>query len=268
MAVDGWVSGAPTRVDGDRVALYGAATEAHGIGPAVPACFGFVLLHDLLTRVALSELAGGSLVLHRSHEICATLAIRPGVELVPRARLVDRSSTRLGLRLLIRGELIEPSGALVAGHVLEVLVPGACDESPSDPRVARPRNQSPPNRPADDVIRLEIPLDAPARYATASGDRQPIHLDDAAARAVGLPGVVAHGMYVLARTEAVLQARHRDARLTGLAAVFSQPVRPGESVDLEMWTDSHGSGPQVRFRLTPLGQRAAALKSGFAKFTT
>lgn len=32
------------------------------------------------------------------------------------------------------------------------------------------------------------------RYAEASGDHNPIHLDDDAARALGLPGVVAHGM--------------------------------------------------------------------------
>ena len=36
------------------------------------------------------------------------------------------------------------------------------------------------------------------RYAAASGDANPIHLDDAAARAAGLPGVVAHGMATLA----------------------------------------------------------------------
>ena len=32
------------------------------------------------------------------------------------------------------------------------------------------------------------------RYAEASGDDNPIHLRDEAARALGLPGVVAHGM--------------------------------------------------------------------------
>ena len=32
------------------------------------------------------------------------------------------------------------------------------------------------------------------RYAEASGDHNPIHLDDDAAQALGLPGVVAHGM--------------------------------------------------------------------------
>lgn len=36
------------------------------------------------------------------------------------------------------------------------------------------------------------------RYARASGDDNPIHLDDAAARALGLPQVVAHGMLTAA----------------------------------------------------------------------
>lgn len=35
-------------------------------------------------------------------------------------------------------------------------------------------------------------------YALASGDGNTIHLDDSAARAAGLPGVIAHGMLVAA----------------------------------------------------------------------
>ena len=33
-----------------------------------------------------------------------------------------------------------------------------------------------------------------AAYARASGDMNPIHLDERFARSVGLPGVIAHGM--------------------------------------------------------------------------
>src|ERR1700737_1328527 len=36
------------------------------------------------------------------------------------------------------------------------------------------------------------------QYAEASGDRNPIHLDDGFARSAGLPGVIAHGMLTLA----------------------------------------------------------------------
>ena len=35
-------------------------------------------------------------------------------------------------------------------------------------------------------------------YAAASGDHNPIHQDEEVARSVGLPGVIAHGMYTLA----------------------------------------------------------------------
>ena len=36
------------------------------------------------------------------------------------------------------------------------------------------------------------------RYAAASGDDNPIHLSEEVARSVGLPGVIAHGMYTMA----------------------------------------------------------------------
>ncbi len=36
-----------------------------------------------------------------------------------------------------------------------------------------------------------------ARYAGASGDFNPIHYNDAAAAALGLPGVIAHGMLTM-----------------------------------------------------------------------
>ena len=36
------------------------------------------------------------------------------------------------------------------------------------------------------------------RYAGASGDFNPIHWSDRTATAVGLPGVIAHGMYTMA----------------------------------------------------------------------
>ncbi|MFL0577979.1 MaoC/PaaZ C-terminal domain-containing protein [Dietzia sp. 179-F 9C3 NHS] len=41
---------------------------------------------------------------------------------------------------------------------------------------------------------LPITREDVRRYAEASGDHNPIHLEDTAAQALGLPGVVAHGM--------------------------------------------------------------------------
>ena len=43
-----------------------------------------------------------------------------------------------------------------------------------------------------------ITREALREFATASGDDNPVHLDDAAARQGGLDGVVVHGMLVMA----------------------------------------------------------------------
>ena len=62
-------------------------------------------------------------------------------------------------------------------------------------------------------------------YAAASGDPNPIHQDEDVARAVGLPGVIAHGMFTLA-----LAARYVDecvgapGHIVELGAKFTKPV--------------------------------------------
>jgi acyl dehydratase len=68
-------------------------------------------------------------------------------------------------------------------------------------------------------------------YAEASGDRNPIHLDDAFARSVGLPGVIAHGMLTMAFANQMLTDWLGDnARLTRLDGRFGGMVVPGDQV--------------------------------------
>ena len=63
------------------------------------------------------------------------------------------------------------------------------------------------------------------RYAAASGDANPIHLDDDAARAAGLPGVVAHGMLTLALAGRLVTTWAGDRYdVTTLRTRFPRPV--------------------------------------------
>lgn len=48
------------------------------------------------------------------------------------------------------------------------------------------------------LVKPPITQDQLRRYANASGDGNPIHLDEEAARRVGLDGVIAHGMLSMA----------------------------------------------------------------------
>ncbi|PWB81242.1 MAG: hypothetical protein C3F11_15715 [Methylocystaceae bacterium] len=78
------------------------------------------------------------------------------------------------------------------------------------------------------------PFDAEAlaRYAEASGDDNPLHLDDALARSIGFPQPPVHGMKLLAAFEPMLAAWRPDLFLARLSGKFVQPILRGENVAL------------------------------------
>jgi acyl dehydratase len=68
-------------------------------------------------------------------------------------------------------------------------------------------------------------------YAEASGDHNPIHLDEEFTRSVGLPGVIVHGMFQMGLAARVAgEAAGGAARLRRLTCRFSGMVRPGDTV--------------------------------------
>ena len=62
------------------------------------------------------------------------------------------------------------------------------------------------------------------RYAATSGDQNPIHQDDEVARSVGLPGVIAHGMYTMALAARAVATWFPDAEVVSLGCKFTNPV--------------------------------------------
>jgi acyl dehydratase len=64
-----------------------------------------------------------------------------------------------------------------------------------------------------------------AAYAQASGDENPIHQDEDFARSVGLPDVIAHGMWTLGASGSVVADWAGDAgRVVELGTRFTKPV--------------------------------------------
>ena len=61
-------------------------------------------------------------------------------------------------------------------------------------------------------------------YAAASGDHNPIHQDEAIAQLVGLPGVIAHGMYTMALAARAVATWTDDAEVLELGCKFTSPV--------------------------------------------
>jgi len=83
------------------------------------------------------------------------------------------------------------------------------------------------------VVEGTVDADQTWRYATASGDDNRIHTDDAFARAVGLPGIILHGLCTMAMcSRGVIEAvaGGDPTRLARLAVRFSKPVLPGSDL--------------------------------------
>jgi acyl dehydratase len=79
---------------------------------------------------------------------------------------------------------------------------------------------------ADTIERLDL-----IRYAGASGDFNPIHWSDEIARAVGLPGVIAHGMYSMAVAARMVSGWAGDpAAIKRLKVRFSAMIEPGQTL--------------------------------------
>jgi len=72
------------------------------------------------------------------------------------------------------------------------------------------------------------------RYAEASGDFNPIHIDEDFARATPLGGTIAHGMLVLAYMSEMMARAFGDAwDETGrFSARFRSPARPGDRLEV------------------------------------
>lgn len=74
------------------------------------------------------------------------------------------------------------------------------------------------------------------RYAGASGDFNPIHYRDDVAAAVGLPGVLAHGMLTMGiASSVVVAALDPQTRILDYGVRFTKPV----VVDPETGADVH-----------------------------
>jgi acyl dehydratase len=68
-------------------------------------------------------------------------------------------------------------------------------------------------------------------YADASGDQNPLHQDDAFARSVGFPGIIAHGMFSMAHlTKAVTDWLGDPSSLKRLKVQFRAVVFMGETL--------------------------------------
>ncbi len=120
-------------------------------------------------------------------------------------------------------------------------------------------------------IAQTIDTDQTYRYAQASGDHNPIHVDENVAKIAGLPGIIVHGLCTMAFTSKVMTDHlcdHDPRRLKRLRARFSRPVFPGQTITTAVWPRSDRDGLKAYVYETKNPEGKAVIKDGIVEVAT
>jgi len=118
-------------------------------------------------------------------------------------------------------------------------------------------------------LRKTITQEKIARYAAASGDHNPLHLDQDFAAATQFGGTIAHGMLLLAYLSEMLTAAFGGRWLEGgrLKVRFRGPARPGDTIMVTGLVKAVAAPATVTVSIECRNQAGEILISGEAEVT-
>lgn len=238
-------------ISSDAIASYAAASgdpnPRHHPGPGQVASALFPVVHGLpllgvITTDPELQLENPLMIVHGEEEILYHRPIRPGETLVFTPSLVSVEDKGKGATYVGRVTATTPGGEVVNEQSATIFVRGA--GSGSD-RPASPRPEPPPRGDTVATFGRHVAVGMPAAYAAASGDHNPIHLDESIARMVGLPGVINHGLGTLSLVAGGLVehlAAGDPTRLRRIAVRFTDMVIPGSDITTTVWRSGSAFG--------------------------
>lgn len=173
-------------------------------------------------------------LVHGEQEMIYHDVLRPWDLIAPRTSVASIEHKRSGELLNLRTRLMRDGEAVV-----EILT-GLFIRDRSAPKRAKAPAEPPPERTYIASETQTVAQDQPARYADASLDRNPIHLDPKVAEAAGLPSVILHGLCTMAFATRALVNHVCDGDPSRLARVrvrFSRVVLPGDELTTRIWRE-------------------------------
>jgi acyl dehydratase len=260
------------KVEAPRTIAYAAATNddnpRHTGGELAPPVFAIVPVWDAMTTAAglVTPPEAFGQVVHSAQDMRFARPIVPGDVLRSRATPTSLAVRGVGTTVTVRTETVDLTGAPVNEQFVTLFFRGSFEGDSG--------GEGAPDHKLTAAVKATAPLaevtyrfdeDQTFRYAEASGDPVPIHLDDAAARAVGLPGIIIHGLCTMAfcgRAVVESLAGGDPTRLTRLAVRFSRPVLPGQAITIRLHA---AEGPGAFAFEATNGEGQAVVKDGRAE---
>ncbi len=271
-----WTEAEHFSVTAERIAEYAAATNdpiaAHRAGDVAPPVFAVVPVFTSMAPAALSVAPVELLMklVHGEQDFVFHRPIRPGDDLVVRAKPIGYAGKPNGSTVVVYAETRDAAGELVNEQWMTAFF-RKVDAGPGEGEAAPEHRLTDADRAGERAARVvaHIDEDQTFRYSPASGDPMPIHLDDEIARMAGLPGIINHGLCTMAFTSWAALTELADsetARLRRLAVRFAKPVLPGQQITTTFWPTG-SADPEVRayaFETEAAGQ--IAITDGRAEF--
>ncbi|HEV8627622.1 MAG TPA: MaoC/PaaZ C-terminal domain-containing protein [Acidimicrobiia bacterium] len=233
------------KVEAPRAIAYAAATndtnERHTGGDLAPPVFAIVPVWDVMTAAAglVTPPEAIERIVHSEQDMRFFRPIAPGDVLRSKAAPIYVAVRGVGTTVAIRTETTDAAGAPVNEQFVTLFFRGPFEgQSGGEPAPEHKLTAATKAGTPVAEVTYRFDEDQTFRYADASGDPVPIHLDAAAAQAVGLPGIIIHGLCTMAFCgRAVIEtvAGGDPTRLARLAVKFSRPVFPDQEITVRIY---------------------------------
>ncbi len=272
-----WTEGPEFTVEAERTRAYAAATNdpiaAHVNGEVAPPVFAVVPIWDTMAGAMAGVVPPEvlMLVVHGEQDMRFHRPIVPGAVLRSKAAPIGIHVKPNGTSVVVKVETHDQNGDLVVEQYMTSFFrgvsegEGAGEEAPAHKLEAATTATEPVA-----TVTQTLDDDQTYRYAEASGDTMPIHLDAEIAKSVGLPGIIIHGLCTMAFTSvaAVQELCAGDStKLRRLAVRFSRPVLPGQSITTTFWSAGAADGSPVYGFETRNGDGDVVIKDGLVEVT-
>ena len=269
-AIGQWSDPLEFEVTRERLQKYAAATNdpiaPHAAGDFASPVFAIVPAFQIAGEATLKVIPGELLmmVLHGEQDFHFHAPILPDTAVFTSSAPIGLHQRSSGVTVTVKSETRDAEGQLLVEQYMTSFVRGAkTDEEAGDSAPSHAFDESLRERPPDAERSQTFDQDQTFRYAEASGDPMPIHLDDELAKSVGLPGIIIHGLCTMAFTSVALleHACPEDpSRLRRLAVRFARPTTPGQTIATRIWDAGAG---QYAYETTA-DDGAVVIKDGLA----
>ncbi|MGE0383357.1 MAG: SDR family NAD(P)-dependent oxidoreductase [Gammaproteobacteria bacterium] len=262
-----------TAIGREAALEYAAATNdrnpCYAASDLIPPVFAVVPTFEGILSVVRDVIPESvrSFTVHGSHDMHFHVPLRSAMAIDTTSEAVGYRVKGSGTTLWVKLTSVDDAGRVVLEQYSSFVIRGVQDST--DGGIEGPAHAFPDDARSRPIAtrKVHVDDDQTYRYAKASGDNAFIHLDAEAARKVGLPGIIVHGLCTMAMCSSMVidaVAQGDPARLARLAVKFSGNLLPGVDLVTDMY--DAGGTPSGRFiAFEAQGNGTAVIRNGWAE---